>query len=562
MLPEISPINAFLQDLSLFNSLEEVQIDRIAQLFTLETLKPDEILLQQGQKAKAFYLIVEGQAAAQRKISPTEAQVDVIVRGDFFGEDSLLHAKIEPATIVALTHLTLLRLDEVDFRQVIHDHRLVEDRLNRFIKSHQYLEKLQFDWLNEDEVVYQVRRRHIAYLFFTLALPAVLIFIGLLIAGFGWWNWDSAGLRNASLILAAIVLGIGGGWAIWNALDWGNDYYVVTNQRVVWIEKVVWLYDSRNEAPLNTILSVNVGTSYIGRLLGFGSVVVTTYTGKIILEIVSNPLQLAGLISEYWQRAQRDIQHGDVSEMRRSVKRMLGDEVEEITPPPGAKSKGSPQEPDQYREPGIWETYFGNIFKTRIEEGRTITYRKHWLVLLKKTWLPALIGLGMLFLLATFDIMYLLGEIQSESPLVITVIGLLIILLIDFPWWLYQYVDWRNDIYQVTDRSIFDIERKPFGSESRKSAPLENILSLEHERPGFIGYVFNVGYVLINVGEAKFTFDNVHQPARVQQEVFNRMHAWRQRKHREETTRERERILKMIEIYHDEVGKSHSQGVS
>ena len=54
MLPEISPINSFLQDLSLFNSLEEVQIDRIAQLFTLETVNPDEVLLQQGQKAKAL----------------------------------------------------------------------------------------------------------------------------------------------------------------------------------------------------------------------------------------------------------------------------------------------------------------------------------------------------------------------------------------------------------------------------------------------------------------------------------------------------------------------------
>jgi hypothetical protein len=28
-------------------------------------------------------------------------------------------------------------------------------------------------------------------------------------------------------------------------------------------------------------------------------------------------------------------------------------------------------------------------------------------------------------------------------------------------WWLYRYVDWRNDIYIVTLDSILDIERKP-----------------------------------------------------------------------------------------------------
>jgi len=81
--------------------------------------------------------------------------------------------------------------------------------------------------------------------------------------------------------------------------------------------------------------------------------------------------------------------------------------------------------------------------------------------------------------------------------------------LILFLWLLYDYVDWHNDIYQVTPDQILDIERKPFGTEDKKAAPLENILSIEYERIGFLGLLFNFGTVLIKVGTTTFTFDHV-----------------------------------------------------
>ena len=70
-------------------------------------------------------------------------------------------------------------------------------------------------------------------------------------------------------------------WGIWNWIDWGNDYYIVTDQRVVWVEKVIWLYESRDEAPLTTILAVNTTSTFLGRWLHYGSVIVKTFTGEI-----------------------------------------------------------------------------------------------------------------------------------------------------------------------------------------------------------------------------------------------------------------------------------------
>jgi len=557
-----SPIPEFLKNLSLFNSLDEFQIGQIAQLFVVISRNTDDVILTQGDRADGFYILMDGQVAVEHQIDRSTSQADVYVIGDFFGEDSLLADRPEPATVTALTPVTLLALDKDTFNQLIKDYPEVENRLNRFVKSHQYLKTLRLDWLNEDEVVYQIRRRHVAYLIVLLWLPVVILTFGFALIGASILLWGSGWPGIALLIFAAVVLGLGLALAIWGLLDWGNDYYVITNQRVVWVEKVIWLYDSRIEAPLNTILSVNIKTVFLGRLLGYGDVIVTTYTGKVVFETVGNPYQLSSLISEYLQRYRQEGQQADLKEIRRSVKRILGEAEEK---PPATTSANLPSQtdqkkpdqrkPDEPREHSFWAKYFGNVFKTRVEEGKIITYRKHWLMLFRKTWLPLLLGFVLLFVVAYFDIMYLIGRSGFSSPIGLTIAGFSIGLLILFPWWLYNYVDWRNDIYQVTDRSIFDIERRPFGTESRKTASLENILSLEHKRPGFIGYILNVGFVVVNVGETKFTFDFVYEPARVQQDIFNRMHALRIQKQKEETGRERERMLKLIEIYHDEVNK-------
>jgi hypothetical protein len=113
---------------------------------------------------------------------------------------------------------------------------------------------------------------------------------------------------------------------------------------------------------------------------------------------------------------------------------------------------------------------------------------------------------------------YRADMLQSSGLRMLGLLSVLILLLL-FLWWLYRFIDWRNDIYQVTDKFIFDIYRKPLGTESKQSAPLENILSMEHQRVGFLGYILNYGNVVINVGETRFIFMNVHRPC-VQQDIF------------------------------------------
>jgi hypothetical protein len=553
-------IPAFLKDLYLFSSLDESQISYIQQFFSPITKAVDEPIPAPTDPGTAFYIIFEGQVALSQKIKGGNTQLDLLVEGDFFGEEALLMRRPPLVSARAVTPLVLLCATKDQFMQMLAEFPSVKDNLLHSIASRQIAESRHFNWLDDDEVIYQVRRRHPVILLFRLIWPGLVVMLGLFVAALATVYWSTESVRNFVLIVAAIILGIGFGWSIWNWIDWGNDYYVVTNQRVVWIEIVIGLYESRNEAPMNSLLSINVLTSFLGRTFGFGDVIVTTYTNKITLDSVGDPNQLSALITEYWNRAKRNMQKADYKEMQRSVRRLIGDSQSPTveSPQPGAKPVLVDRSPDEPQEPGFWTKYFGSIFKTRFDEGTTITYRKHWYVLLRKAGWPTLLILVLFLLISSFDIMYYLGWIPAPSPGLVSGLGIVLFILILFPWWLYNYIDWRNDIYQVTDRSIFDIERRPLGTESKKSAALENILSLEHERIGFLGYILNVGNVLINVGEAKFTFNDVYDPAQVQQDIFSRMQQVRYKKQQEEVARERDRILKLLEIYHQEIGKTKS----
>ena len=78
-------------------------------------------------------------------------------------------------------------------------------------------------------------------------------------------------------------------------------------------------------------------------------------------------------------------------------------------------------------------------------------------------------------------------------------------------------------MYIIAEDQIIDIYKKPLGTEQRRTAQIKNILSVEFERIGFIGLIFNFGTVYIRVGEEEFTFDNVFNPSLVQREIFQRL---------------------------------------
>jgi uncharacterized membrane protein YdbT with pleckstrin-like domain len=188
-----------------------------------------------------------------------------------------------------------------------------------------------------------------------------------------------------------------------------------------------------------------------------------------------------------------------------------------------------------------------------VDEEGNITYHKHWFVLVRRLFLPA-------FLLLAFLIGGLLSFMMIENPLFFGAVALTIafFLIIVLFWLWYQFTDWNNDIYRLTEDTIIDREKKPLGREESQTAPLKNVLSVEHERKNLFQILLNMGTVKINVGDSTLDFHHLYNPAQVHQDIFDYKQALELRGEQKEMQRENERISTWLNIYHEETGNSRS----
>jgi hypothetical protein len=356
-------------------------------------------------------------------------------------------------------------------------------------------------------------------------------------------------------LIGGFLLVIDLAWGLWRWVDWGNDYYIVTNQRVIWLEKVIALYDSRTEAGIGTILSVSTETQYLGRLLDYGTVVVRTYTGQIRMTYVHHPKQAAAMIEEYLNRAKEVGRKTDEETMKQAIRAKLGFKKPDSLPvQPAAPATVKAAKP--VKKPSPLATWWKNAFRMRTEDGNTITYHKHIYGFFRDA-APYALGI-----IALISLMLIWPFILDFSlPLWLGSLFIFVIIVM-FAFIIYEYVDWINDIYQVTVDQIIDVSRKPFGTEDRKAAPLENILSTEYKRNGILGLLLNFGTVYIMVGGAQFNFDDVSDPPSVQQDIVRRQQGRIQKKRETETSSERERMSEWLAMYHrtmDEVNREKDQ---
>jgi hypothetical protein len=353
------------------------------------------------------------------------------------------------------------------------------------------------------------------------------------------------------LSLVAVIL-----WVIWYVIDWENDYYIVTNQRVVWLEKVIAIYESRQESPLHTILSVAVETTQLGRILDYGDVIVRTWVGRIPFNEVSHPEQAQHMIEEYWQRTKEQAVGLEKEEMKNAIRRRLGIPVPATPKPVFAVPVAKAPELKKGRV-SLLRLLGAGTLKLRYEAGESVFYRKHWFVLIQQALMP-LLGIIAAFVLFVWRQVRLF-ELPEEALIrsvngALTVdaysLAILIALVPLLGWLIYEVMDWSNDQYQVTPEQIVDLDKKPFGTQSRNAAQLENILGTEYQRIGILGEIFNYGTVYITVGGSKLAFENVIDPASVQSDIDRRREARQAKQAAAKVAAERERMAEWLATYH------------
>ena len=542
---EIAERIAFLKKIHLFRGLEEDQLATIADKLSEVTFKAGESVIHQGDEGYDLFLIYSGSARVVRTQKNKEQELAMLVPEDYFGEEALILRERRTASVYVVQDVLLLALSRMDLQALLKTIHKLKPNFEVAVSSRRLARQLQFDWLEPGETIHFLARKHPVLLWEAMIMPAMVFLLPIgLLAGF----LLTTALAFVYIALVVILLNIA--WIVWRVVDWGNDYYIVTNIRAIWLEKVVGLYDSRQEAPLSTILSVGVETDQAGRILDYGDVIIRTFVGRIAFHHVSHPYQAASMIDEHWIRAKSAARRADVEALKRSIRQKLGLPVEAgkasiSLPVPKLTTNKAPQ----------LKAFFDriNIFKVRFEDkGGTITYRKHWVVLFFQTWLP-----GLLFLIVLGLSVYRFLNLPSRaagSPAVVTIDPILAILLVavvgTFLWWGYQVWDWSNDIFQVTQDQIYDIDRRPLGREERKSASLDSIQSTEADRRGLLQVLLNYGDVYIAVGGTRMDFFDVYNPSGVQQDIDRRRTARIERKNQAEILAERERLSDFFAMYH------------
>lgn len=546
---ETSARIAFLKKIHLFYGLDDDALLDIAEELEELSVSKDGVVFKQDSPAESFFMIYGGSVRILRKQDGKEIQLAILVKNDYFGELALVANRRRSATVTALADTSLLVLSRRDFEKLFKEHPHLKNNLEVAVQSRQLARKRQFKWLRQDEVVYFLARKHPIALYPKLILPvfSLLVPLGLIYTYFFFVRFAIVALAGGMSLLAIAL------WITWLVIDWGNDYYIVTNQRVVWLEKVIGVYDSRQESPLSMVVSVGIEVNQFGRFLDFGNVLVRTFVGKIAFNFVNHPNQAARMVEEYWQRTREAAVSMEKEAMKDSIRKRLGIPI----PPKPVTASDQPTTSVPKRSGAALLKLLGsNTLKLRYETGDTVVYRKHWVVLILDAWIPfaGLLAVLGLFLYRLIRLAFFPNEAFISLATGISVdawAGALLIALVPFAgWFLYNVVDWSNDKFEVTAEQIVDIDRKPLGTETRNAAQLDNILSTMYERKGILGNLFNYGTVYITVGGNKLAFEDVMDPATVQSDIDRRRMARQQKKTDVTASAERERMAEWLATYH------------
>jgi hypothetical protein len=536
---ERSQIIAILKRIHLFRGADDQQLETTADFFEAIDLPAGTVIYEQGDDPDYFYLIASGKVRLSRVVSNDRPVLLIgdLEDDDYFGEEVLETEWARQVTVETLADTTLLRIDVPNFVQLLNVIPPLSHRLQFILDSYRLSLKTHLRWQAPDETVYFIARRHALFLWARILPPTLFGIFTIPLTLYLYLNSGSAtaGLAVTPLIALIAALVITAFWWVWSYIDWSNDYYVVTNRRVVYQERVVLFYDSRQEAPLEAIQSSSTTSSQLGRWLGYGNVAIRTFIGNILFGSVSFPEQVVALIQEHQLRAQFNQYRSELKNIRETLKQRM------------YKGPASPQQPKTARpseKPDPVRQFLSTMFHLRYESGGTVIFRTHWFILLKRIFFPTLLIVAVIAALiaSAYDQFKVLS---AQATCGITFLAGLFAL----SWWFYQYLDWHNDLYLITPDQVIDVNKKPLGQEERRAAPIKNILSIEYKRLGIIGLMLNFGTVYIRVGDQQLTFDDVFNPSEVQRELFQRLAAKNFAEKQAAAEVERRRLADWIAIY-------------
>lgn len=547
----------------LLAELSDAEVEWLAEHVTLRRLAPGEYLFYAGQEPEAAYLLLDGKLVSL-EVDPKSGEETVRARvlpGELVGGAAILEQTPYRRSVRAEAPSELVVIPAEVFRQFIAAHPDLKNKIVFDTAEHAEFvsspEKLEFQ---PDEQILMIKRRHWIALLKALGLGPVGLMFGLtIITGMllVQWGWNWYILIGWGILLVPLVF-----WTLWRVVDYFNDFYVVTTHRVIHIEQVPLFKREYYEAPIGKVQDVRYRISnVVQRVLNYGDVFIGTASqNQIIFRDIPDPDSVQrAIVAQRLRFASRvHVQAQDTK--RQMLRRALGLEPQ---PPPLPSNEQAQQQVQGGEGKKRLRRLIrrGNPFKLREEHPDRIIWRKHWIVFVKKA-LTVFLFLTLLVVGAGLALFYI--QSAGHSRIVSAfIIGLYVVFfIIGIFWLLWEYEDWRNDIYVLTKDAVIDEEKRPFGIEKEvRRAPLGTIQDVRYRIPNFLHMLLNVGDVLIETAgvEGQLTFNSVKDPQSVVQEINQHLYAYEEARQAREQARIDESVLEILALYHREFGASGAQ---
>ncbi len=119
--------------------LSDAQIEQVSPNFERVVFAPGSTILEQGDEADAFYILVQGRAEVLHQTQHGEVHVvDALGPGDHFGEIGLLKSETRTATVRATREgeVEALRLERDAFCSLMDDSRATETMVTQDLIRH------------------------------------------------------------------------------------------------------------------------------------------------------------------------------------------------------------------------------------------------------------------------------------------------------------------------------------------------------------------------------------------------------------------------------------------
>jgi hypothetical protein len=346
---------------------------------------------------------------------------------------------------------------------------------------------------------------------------------------------------------------------VYIAIDWSNDFLILTPTRVIFEDTELLVRQIQQELVIENIQQVNVrADSYLAYLLGYfrnwtqrlmrrlglrskpidaveavyAKIIVGSYSPQtLIFEYADHPYLMQGKIN------------GKINELRRqqnveTLRNLIENQVYQGKP---AQSATPQIEVDIEEASGPLAWFYHPNPEVKKDSGfDALTWRPVKLFMLQAIARPYFS-----FLLPALALWALtrLGLLPASAALLIGVV----IAIVTLFWGLWIREEHENDKFILNIREIVDVDKKPFGPESSRRAPLSAIQNIEFD-VSFIESILGYGDVIITTagGAGKFTFEHVPDPRGVQATINNYLSYFKRR----ETERNLKGTLDLLEQYH------------